>query len=58
LLILPLRAIEFLILILLSAQGTYGLFHWALRKKGRMNEPTTKLIDGEEIQFFLSLAGG
>ena len=31
---------------------------FALRGKDRLSEPTAKLEDGEEIQFFLSLAGG
>ena len=31
---------------------------WAMRGKEKLSELTTRLNDGEEIQFFLSLAGG
>jgi molybdopterin converting factor small subunit len=31
---------------------------FAMRGKERLSEPTEKLKEGEEIQFFLSLAGG
>lgn len=31
---------------------------WAMRGEEKLKELTAKLNDGEEIQFFLSLAGG
>lgn len=31
---------------------------WAVRGKESLSELTTRLNDGEEIQFFLSIAGG
>jgi molybdopterin converting factor small subunit len=39
-------------------QATFNRAFWAMRGKERLNEPTTRLQDGEDIQFFLSLAGG
>ena len=39
-------------------QADFPRAFFALRGKERLNEPATKLQDGEDIQFFLSLAGG
>ena len=39
-------------------QETFNRALWAMRGKERLSELETLLSDGEEIQFFLSLAGG
>jgi molybdopterin converting factor small subunit len=41
-----------------KGQADFNRAFWAMRGKERVNEPGTKLKDGEDIQFFLSLAGG
>lgn len=41
-----------------KGQTAFSQAFWAMREKERLNEPTTKLKDGEDIQFFLNLAGG
>jgi molybdopterin converting factor small subunit len=41
-----------------KGQADFNRAFWAVRGKERLNELTTKLQDGEDIQFFLSLAGG
>ena len=39
-------------------QETFNRALWAMRGKERLSELNNPLSDGEEIQFFLSLAGG
>jgi molybdopterin converting factor small subunit len=39
-------------------QETFNRTLWAMRGKERLSELDTPLSDGEEIQLFLSLAGG
>ena len=39
-------------------QETFNRALWAMRGKNRLSELNTGLKDGDEIQFFLSLAGG
>ena len=39
-------------------QETFNRALWAMRGKDRLNELNAGLKDGDEIQFFLSLAGG
>jgi molybdopterin converting factor small subunit len=39
-------------------QKAFNKAVWAMRGKEKMIDPTTKLKDGEEIKFFLTLAGG
>ena len=39
-------------------QETFNRALWAMRGKDRLNELNAELKDGEEVQFFLSLAGG
>jgi molybdopterin converting factor small subunit len=39
-------------------QETFNRALWVMRGKERRSELNTPLSDGEEIQFFLSLAGG
>jgi molybdopterin converting factor small subunit len=39
-------------------QETFNRALWVMRGKERLSELNTPLSDGEEIQFFLSLAGG
>jgi molybdopterin converting factor small subunit len=41
-----------------KGQADFSRAFFAVRGKERLSEPTTKLKDGEEIQFFLGLAGG
>jgi molybdopterin converting factor small subunit len=37
---------------------TFNRTLWAMKGKDRLSELDAKLKDGDEIQFFLSLAGG
>jgi molybdopterin converting factor small subunit len=39
-------------------QETFNRALWAMRGKDRLSELSAELKDGDEIQFFLSLAGG
>jgi len=39
-------------------QEAFNRAVWAMRGKEKLNELSTRLNDGEEVQFFLSLAGG
>jgi len=39
-------------------QETFNRALWAMRGKERLSELNNPMSDGEEIQFFLSLAGG
>lgn len=39
-------------------QETFNRALWAMRGKDRLSELNAGLKDGDEIQFFLSLAGG
>jgi len=39
-------------------QKAFNTAVWAMRGKEKLIDPTTKLKDGEEIKFFLTLAGG
>ncbi|NWF53265.1 MAG: hypothetical protein HXY45_00550, partial [Syntrophaceae bacterium] len=39
-------------------QETFNRSLWAMRGKERLSELNAGLRDGDEIQFFLSLAGG
>ncbi len=39
-------------------QETFNRALWAMRGKVRLSELNAELKDGEEVQFFLSLAGG
>jgi molybdopterin converting factor small subunit len=39
-------------------QETFNRALWAMRGEDRLSELNTGLKDGDEIQFFLSLAGG
>ena len=39
-------------------QETFNRALWAMRGKERLSELNNPLSEGEEIQFFLSLAGG
>ena len=39
-------------------QETFNRALWAMRGKDRLGELSAELKDGDEIQFFLSLAGG
>jgi molybdopterin converting factor small subunit len=39
-------------------QETFNRALWAMRGKDRLSELNAKLKDGDEVQFFLSLAGG
>jgi len=39
-------------------QADFDQAFWAVRETEQLNEPNEKLIDGEEIRFFLPLAGG
>ena len=39
-------------------QETFNRALWAMRGKERLSELASPLNDGEEVQFFLSLAGG
>jgi molybdopterin converting factor small subunit len=39
-------------------QRAFNKAVWALRGKEKLTDPTTKLKDGEEIKFLLTLAGG
>ena len=39
-------------------QETFNRALWAMRGKERLSELDAELKDGEEVQFFLSLAGG
>jgi molybdopterin converting factor small subunit len=39
-------------------QETFNHALWAMREKERLTELTTPLNEGEEVRFFLSLAGG
>ncbi len=39
-------------------QETFNRALWAMRGKDRLSEMNVELKDGDEVQFFLSLAGG
>ncbi|MDO8956376.1 MAG: hypothetical protein Q7W38_05975 [Deltaproteobacteria bacterium] len=39
-------------------QKAFNKAIWAMRGKEKLIDPITKLKDGEEIKFFLTLAGG
>ena len=39
-------------------QKTFNRALWAMRGKDRLSEQNAELKDGDEVQFFLSLAGG
>ena len=39
-------------------QETFNRALWAMRGKDRLSEQNAELKDGDEVQFFLSLAGG
>jgi molybdopterin converting factor small subunit len=39
-------------------QGTFNRALWAMRGKDRLSELNVELKEGDEVQFFLSLAGG
>jgi len=39
-------------------QETFNRALWGMRGKGRLSELNAELKDGDEVQFFLSLAGG
>ena len=39
-------------------QADFNQAFWAVRGTEQLKEPHEKLIDGEEIRFFLPLAGG
>jgi len=39
-------------------QEAFNRAIWAMRGKERLSEMSTRMNDGEEVQFFLSLAGG
>ncbi len=39
-------------------QETFNRALWAMRGKDRLSELNAELKEGEEVQFFLSLAGG
>jgi molybdopterin converting factor small subunit len=39
-------------------QETFNQALWATRGKDRLSELNAELRDGDEVQFFLSLAGG
>jgi molybdopterin converting factor small subunit len=39
-------------------QETFNRALWAMRGKDRLSELNAELKDGDEVQFFLSLAGG
>jgi molybdopterin converting factor small subunit len=41
-----------------KSQEEFNRAVWAMRGQEKLTEPTTKLKDGEEIKFFLTLAGG
>lgn len=41
-----------------KGQADFHRAFFAVRGKERLNEPTARLKEGEEIQFFLSLAAG
>ena len=39
-------------------QQTFNRALWAMRGKDRLSELNAEMKDGDEVQFFLSLAGG
>ncbi len=39
-------------------QETFNRALWAMKGKERLSDPNSRLTGGDEIQFFLSLAGG
>jgi len=39
-------------------QEAFNRALWAMRGKERLSDPNARLNEGEEVQFFLSLAGG
>jgi molybdopterin converting factor small subunit len=39
-------------------QETFNRAMWGMRGKDRLSELNAELKDGDEVQFFLSLAGG
>ena len=39
-------------------QETFNRALWGMRGKDRLSELNTELKEGDEVQFFLSLAGG
>ena len=39
-------------------QETFNRALWAMRGKNRLSELDAELKEGDEVQFFLSLAGG
>ena len=41
-----------------KSQEEFNRALWAMRGQEKLSEPTTRLKDGEEIKFFLTLAGG
>jgi len=39
-------------------QETFNRALWAMRGKEKLSDPDARLSEGDEVQFFLSLAGG